>query len=37
LPNPDILQAMSSAVCNLGLMVMGHPILLRLDPGRLWH
>jgi len=26
---------MSSAVRNLGLMVMGHPILLKPDPGRL--
>jgi hypothetical protein len=31
---PDILQVMSSAVRNLGLMVMGHPILLTPDPGR---
>jgi hypothetical protein len=34
---PDILQVMSSAVRNLGLMVMGHPILLKPDPGRLRH
>ena len=33
----DILQVMSSAVRNLGLMVMGHPILLKPDPGRLRH
>jgi hypothetical protein len=31
-PTPDILQVMSSAVRNLGLMVMGHPILLKPDP-----
>ena len=30
---PDILQV----VRNLGLMVMGHPILLKPDPGRLRH
>ena len=34
---PDILQVVSSAVRNLGLMVMGHPILLKPDPGRLRH
>jgi hypothetical protein len=34
---PDILQMISSAVRNLGLMVMGHPILLKPDPGRLRH
>jgi len=34
---PDILQVVGSVVRNLGLMVMGHPILLRPDPGRLWH
>ena len=34
---PDILQVVSSAVRNQGLMVMGHPILLRPDPGSLWH
>ena len=34
---PDILQVVSSAVRNLGLMVMGHPILLTPDPGRLRH
>jgi hypothetical protein len=33
----DILQFMNSAVRNLGLMVMGHPILLKPDPGRLQH
>ena len=37
LADPDILQVMSSAVRNLGLMVMGHPILLKPDPGRLRH
>ena len=34
---PDILQVMGSVVRNLGLMVMGHPILLTPDPGRLRH
>ena len=34
---PDILPVVSSAVRNLGLMVMGHPILLKPDPGRLRH
>jgi hypothetical protein len=34
---PDIPQVMSSAVRNLGLMVMGEPILLKPDPGRLQH
>jgi hypothetical protein len=34
---PDILQVVSSAVRNLGLMVMGHPILLKPDPCRLRH
>jgi hypothetical protein len=37
LPAPDILQVVSSAVRNLGLMVMGHPILLKPDPSRLRH
>ena len=30
---PDLLQVMSDAVRNLGLMVMGHPILLKSDAG----
>jgi hypothetical protein len=34
---PDILQVMNSAVRNLGLIVMGHPILFKPDPGRLRH
>jgi hypothetical protein len=34
---PDILQVASRAVHNLGLMVMGHPILLKPDPCRLRH
>jgi hypothetical protein len=34
---PDILQVMSSAVRNLGLMVMGHPIFLKPDAGLLRH
>jgi len=34
---PDILQVMSSAVRNLGLMVMGHPTLLKPDPSRPRH
>jgi hypothetical protein len=37
LPAPDILQVVSSAVRHLGLMVMGRPILLKPDPGRLRH